>query len=91
MVEVVYNLGFVFCDWGDWDEVFYCFEKVLFICFDYVDCCWDWVLSLFNKGDYEIGFVEYEWCWKLDWSLLCGYSQLIWDGFDFKGKIILVY
>ena len=89
--EAVYNLGLVLRDMGETEKALQCFEKALSIRSDYVDCRWDRALSLLHKGDYENGFVEYEWRWKVDRSPPRGYRQPLWDGSELEGKTILVH
>jgi tetratricopeptide (TPR) repeat protein len=47
-------------------------------------------LTLLLLGDYEPGWVEYEWRWKLKKAAICPYPQPAWDGSPLpQGTIVL--
>jgi len=89
--EAVYNLGLVLRDIGQPDKALQCFDAVLTAKPDHVECRWDRALSLLLEGDYQRGFAEYEWRWKLRRSPPRGFKQPLWDGRPFQGKTLLLH
>lgn len=89
--EAVYNLGLVLRDIGQPDKAMQCFDAVLKARPDHVECRWDRALSLLLEGDYQKGFAEYEWRWKLRRSPPRGFKQPLWDGKPFQGKTLLLH
>ncbi|MDD9876550.1 MAG: tetratricopeptide repeat protein [Magnetovibrio sp.] len=89
--ESFYNMGLALRDLGQVDQALACFNKTLSIKPEHVDCHWDRSLTLLTKGDFERGFEEYEWRWKLDRSPPRGFDQPEWDGSEIKGKTLLIH
>jgi tetratricopeptide (TPR) repeat protein len=56
------------------------FEQGLAIQPDDPDTHLNRALSWLLLGDYEAGWVEYEWRWKLKRAMPCPYPQPLWDG-----------
>jgi len=89
--QAIYNLGLGLRDLGLLDEALACFDKALEINPEFVYCHWDRSLALLLRGDFEEGFAEYEWRWKLPHNSSRGYPQPLWDGAALDGRTILVH
>ncbi|CAN5402624.1 tetratricopeptide repeat protein [soil metagenome] len=50
-------------------------------------------LALLSMGDYENGFVEYEWRWRCNsfTSIARSFDRPLWDGSDPRGRTILIH
>ena len=89
--QAIYNLGLILRDLGHLNEALACFDKALEIDPDFVYCHWDRSLALLLRGDFEEGFAEYEWRWKLPHNPPRGYTQPLWDGGALDGRTIFVH
>ncbi|MDP6120816.1 MAG: tetratricopeptide repeat protein [Rhodospirillales bacterium] len=89
--QAIYNLGLILRDLGHLNEALACFDKALEIDPDFVYCHWDRFLALLLRGDFEEGFAEYEWRWKLPHNPPRGYTQPHWDGAALDGRTIFVH
>ncbi|RMH74721.1 MAG: tetratricopeptide repeat protein [Cyanobacteria bacterium J007] len=52
---------------------------------------WNRALNLLLAGDWQQGFVEYEWRWKLPGKTPRSFPQPVWDGAPLQGKTILLH
>jgi hypothetical protein len=57
---------------------------------DFADAHWNLSFALLLAGNYEEGWQEYEWIWRLK-KPMHTLPQPVWDGADIKGKRILLY
>ncbi len=90
-VEALYNFGLVFRDLGEENEALSYFERVVEMNPDYIDGRWDRALMYLRLGDFEKGFEEYEWRWRLERSPPREFPVPRWDGSDIEGRTILVH
>jgi hypothetical protein len=67
------------------------FEQGLAIQPDDPDTHLNRALSWLLLGDYDAGWVEYEWRWKLKKAMPCPYPQPVWDGTPLPGGTILLW
>ncbi|MBC8106686.1 MAG: tetratricopeptide repeat protein, partial [Anaerolineae bacterium] len=50
-------------------------------------------LSLLSMGDYQNGFIEYEWRWRCDsfTTIARSFDRPLWDGSDPRGRTVLIH
>ena len=89
--EANYNLGLMLRDLGQTDAALSCLEKAIALNENHVDCQWDRALTLLEMGRLEEGFEAYESRWELDRSPPGEFDKPRWDGYEFKGKTVLVH
>ncbi|MGB0682723.1 MAG: tetratricopeptide repeat protein [Magnetovibrionaceae bacterium] len=89
--EGIYNLGLVHRDRAETDKALAAFDRAIKINPDYVDAHWDRSLCLLQKGDFTLGFAEYDWRWKLPSNPPRRFAQPRWNGEPLKGKALLVH
>ena len=91
MPDAIYNLGLVLRDLGQMNDALAWFERALKRNPDHVECRWDRALTLLQMGDFEKGFPEYEWRWRLSATPKRTFDQPRWDGSDLAGRTILLH
>ena len=89
--EYLYNLGLLLLDMGRTDQALAAFDQLLAAKPDHVECHWDRALTHLRRGDYERGFAEYEWRWKLKRSPPRAIAKPLWDGKPFANKTLFVH
>ena len=92
--EACNNLGSTLRDLERYDEAAACCRRALELLPGYPDAHYNLGLVMLIQGDYEHGWVEYEWRWKLIGLRGCElppYPQPIWDGSALAGRTILLY
>jgi tetratricopeptide (TPR) repeat protein len=89
--EAHYNLGIALKDQRRIDEALACFDAVLTKNPDHVDAHWDRALAWLVAGDFEQGWPEYEWRWRLAEHAPRELTQPLWDGGDLEGRTILLH
>ncbi|HEX4054735.1 MAG TPA: tetratricopeptide repeat protein [Tepidisphaeraceae bacterium] len=67
------------------------YEKTLFFQPDHFDAHWNRALLHLLQGDFDRGWLEYEWRWLKFPDQRRFFRQPRWDGFDIAGKTILLY
>jgi tetratricopeptide (TPR) repeat protein len=89
--EAYSNLGNALVFLGRHRDALANYEEALRIQPHYARAHWNrsWVLLL--EGDFEQGWMEYEWRWKCGISTPRTFSQPLWDGRDLHGKNILLH
>ena len=90
-VELLNNLGTLFHECGRYDKAITCYEAAISIQPDYPDAHLNLSLSCLLTGQYQRGWDEYEWRWKISDVHQYKLDIPLWEGHDLKGKIILVY
>jgi FkbM family methyltransferase len=90
MAEAHNNLGNVLRDQGKLDEAEACYAKAADLKPNYADPHWNQSLVWLLEGDFERGWAEYEWRWKLKNFKPRQCSQPLWDGSPLEGKTILL-
>lgn len=91
--EALNNLGSVIRRQGDLRTAMHWWAKSAEARPDYGEAHWNLALAALALGEFERGWVEYEWRFKCEhtrpyWR---EYPQPRWDGFDINGKTILLY
>jgi tetratricopeptide (TPR) repeat protein len=76
---------------GQLNEAISCYQKALQLDPELVDAHLNMSLLLLLRGNFEEGWKEYEWRWKLKDFYRRSFSQPSWDGYDIKGLTILLY
>jgi tetratricopeptide (TPR) repeat protein len=84
------NLGTALRDKGALGEAMSWYRKAIQLTPDFVDAHWNLSFALLLAGQFEEGWQEYEWIWKLK-KPKHKLPQPLWDGADMKGKRILLY
>lgn len=84
------NLGTVLRDQGKIDDAISWYRRAIQLDPDFPDAHWNLAFALLLSGNYEEGWEEYEWVWKLK-KPVHGFLQPLWYGDDIRGKRILLY
>jgi hypothetical protein len=67
------------------------YEQALRIEPDYVPARWNRALASLLLGNFEQGWVEYEWRWKRKQQPQRSFRQALWDGRELSGRTILLH
>jgi tetratricopeptide (TPR) repeat protein len=84
------NLGNALRDKGDLGESMSWYRNAIQLTPEFADAHWNLSFALLLAGQFEEGWKEYEWIWKLK-KPQHKLPQPVWDGADSKGKRILLY
>ncbi|HWB10621.1 MAG TPA: FkbM family methyltransferase [Pirellulales bacterium] len=90
MAEAHNNLGNVLRDQGKLEEAAECYRQAADLRPNYADPHWNQSLVWLLEGDFERGWAEYEWRWKLKNFKARPCTQPVWDGSSLEGKTILL-
>jgi tetratricopeptide (TPR) repeat protein len=93
------NIGNAYLAKLELDTAMRCYEKALFFQPDHSDGHWNRALLKLLLGDYDRGWLEYEWRWLkfpevrrfFDRPLWDGFDKLTAGGFDISGKTVLLH
>lgn len=91
------NLGILFNKKNQPDSALTCYKKAIELDPHFADAHWNMSHALLLTGQFQEGWKEYEWRWKVkelyhhSLPQPRNFSQPIWDGSDIKGRIILLY
>ncbi|NJM28082.1 MAG: tetratricopeptide repeat protein [Pseudanabaena sp. RU_4_16] len=91
------RLGVIHLEWHQVDLAIACFRRSILHNPEYANAHINLSLALLLKGEYQEGFLEYEWRWRSTDILnsipnyLQPVSQPLWDGSNFSGQTLLVY
>ncbi|HET6249600.1 MAG TPA: tetratricopeptide repeat protein [Tepidisphaeraceae bacterium] len=90
--EALSNLGTALNEQGRPDEASGYLQKAADLRPDFVDAHWNLSLSLLARGEFEKGWLEYEWRRHLpaDLSLHRSFPQPEWNGGSVDGRTVLV-
>lgn len=83
------NLGVCRYDQGQIKEAMACWQRALKLNPDQPAAHWNRALAWLWAGNYEYGWSEFEWRWKLDPLPL--YHQSPWDGRPFPDRTLLLF
>jgi Flp pilus assembly protein TadD len=89
--DALNNLGNAHLENLDLDKAMQSYEAALFVEPDHADSHWNRALLNLLKGDFPRGWLEYEWRWLKFPQFRRHFRQPKWDGFDIRGKTILVH
>jgi tetratricopeptide (TPR) repeat protein len=89
--QAYYNLALYHQDRNMPDEAVLYYEKAIRHRPDYVDAHWNMACALLLSGNFERGWKEYEWRWKLKKHRGYRISRPQWDGSDISGRTILLH
>ncbi|HET6882988.1 MAG TPA: tetratricopeptide repeat-containing glycosyltransferase family protein, partial [Pirellulales bacterium] len=90
MAEAHNNLGNVLRDQGNLADAEECYRQAADLKPNYADPHWNQSLAWLLQGDFERGWDEYEWRWKLKNFKPRAGNQPLWDGSSLKGKTMLL-
>jgi len=90
-VEARNNLGIVLKEQGKLHEAAASFEEVLRMRPDHVEAHNRLATTWLAMGNYEQGWVEYEWRWKYKGLTMPSYPQPLWDGSRLDGRTLLLH
>ena len=87
------NLGLALSEQGKLDEAVACYRRALALKPDHAKAHWNQSLLTLLTGDFERGWAEYEWRWKIEEQHFQRriFSQALWDGRPLAGRTILLH
>lgn len=87
------NQSLLYQEQPDLDAAIACCEQVLRLEPAHAEAHWQLGTALLAKGEWERGWTEYEWRWKLgDFTTpAVAYAQPLWDGRQLGGRRILLH
>lgn len=85
------NLGNAFRDQNRYEEAQSCYTRALQIQPEYADAHWNRALAWLMAGNYEQGWLEYEWRFRCKFFPPRPFSQPAWQGEPLEGRTILLY
>ncbi len=89
-IESYQNLAIFYQDNRQYKEALACCDRALEIDPNNPEIHWSRALTLLKLGDYERGFIEYEWRWRRNENPPRTLQKPIWDGSNLEGKTILL-
>jgi len=90
-VNAYHNLGFAFEKQGKFAESLSYYSQALELNPNYAIAHFNHALMLLRMGDFEHGWVEYEWRWQRDEVPPCPLEQPLWNGSNLESQTILIY
>jgi tetratricopeptide (TPR) repeat protein len=95
-VDIYVNMGVVFEDQGQYEQAMACYTRALELCPDSALAHLNRALLLLRAGDFDHGFVEYEWRLQCPQQLEHyqshnDLSKPVWDGSHLDGQTILIH
>ena len=85
------NLGHTYCEKLDLDSALDSYERTLYYRPEDQPAHWNRALVHLLRGNYEQGFLGYEWRRIMIGNLQRVFAEPLWDGFDIEGKTILLH
>ncbi|QZZ21194.1 tetratricopeptide repeat protein [Leptothermofonsia sichuanensis E412] len=88
------NWGNIFRDQGDLQTAIQYYDQAIAIEADFAEAHWNKALTLLIGGDFQAGFAEYEWRWKVNLPSFHPMRPLpapLWDGSPLNGKTIFLH
>jgi Flp pilus assembly protein TadD len=86
-----YNLALAMQELGRLDEAESCYQRAIQCQPDYAIARWNRSLLLLLRGDYQQGWAEYEWRWRVRRDAVRPFPQPLWDGRPLSGRTILLH
>lgn len=90
-VEAHNDLGNARLELGQLSEALACYDRAIELNPDHSNAHWNRAVILLMQGDYQQGFIEAEWRWKLTTMQPRPFPQPLWDGSDLSGNRILLH
>ena len=87
------NLAVALNNQGNLHEARACFRRALALKPDYAAAHWNQSILTLLSGDFERGWAEYEWRWKINRQPFQrrNFSKPLWDGLPLAGRTILLH
>ncbi len=85
------NMGLALAQQNRLDEALACYARALQLQPDFADAHYNRALTLLVRGDFEQGWPEYEWRWRLTEIPARPFSQPRWGGSPLAGRTILLH
>jgi tetratricopeptide (TPR) repeat protein len=85
------NLGLALSHQNQYDAALACYARALQLQPDFADAHYNRALTLLVQGNFEQGWAEYEWRWKLAEVPPRPLPKPRWDGSPVAGKSILIH
>jgi tetratricopeptide (TPR) repeat protein/glycosyltransferase involved in cell wall biosynthesis len=89
--EAYNNLGIALVQQQQDEEALLSYEKALYFRPEYPEAHLNRSLAWLACGDFERGWIEYEWRWKAKDINCRTFRQRRWDGSDLHGRTVFVY
>jgi tetratricopeptide (TPR) repeat protein len=89
--EAYGNLGNSLIDQGKLDEAVACWRRALELKPDYADAHLGLAMAQLLRGDFQQGWLEYEWRWRTKQASPRPFRQPLWDGSSLAGHTILLH
>ncbi len=91
LADAHYNLGNVYREAKDPARALACYEEALRLEPEHARARWNRALTLLWTGDWERGFEEFEWRWRMPFLKPRAFAQPLWDGAPLSGRTILLW
>jgi tetratricopeptide (TPR) repeat protein len=91
LADAHYNLGNVYREAGDPARALACYEEALRLEPEHARARWNRALTLLLTRDWERGFEEFEWRWRMPFLKPRTFAQPLWDGAPLAGRTILLW
>ena len=85
------NLGNAFSDQGKLDEAITCYRRAVELKPDFAEAHLNRALTWLLAGDWQRGWLEYQWRWQTKEFAPRRFSQPLWEGEPLAGKSILLH
>jgi Tfp pilus assembly protein PilF len=93
MVPALIALGTALVRTRQFDEAGAAYRRAIELDSNSADAHWNYSLLQLRMGDYERGWENYEWRWRVrgEFTPPQSFAQPLWDGSDLRGKTILLH
>jgi tetratricopeptide (TPR) repeat protein len=88
--EAHYNLGVIFEELRKLDDAESSYNRAIELRADYVEAHWNRSRVRLLRGDFERGWPEYEWRWKVLPTTRRPINTPMWDGRQLDGQTVLI-
>lgn len=90
-LDALVSLGKAQLEQGNLSEAMVCFQQALELDPNHAIAHHNYAILLLMQGDYQQGFVEYEWRFKTASFPPCPFKQPMWDGSPLQGRTLLLH